>query len=470
MNPAAAAALTEEAGSFRDRQGQVYLAGARVYRGLGEQALAHFRALQATRFYRTACSNGDIISTEEVAPPEPAGPQWAGWLQHERVPFVSYPYEWTFGMLQAAARLQLRLLEMALLEGWTTKDATPYNVQFIGGRPVFIDLPSFEPAGNTPWAGYRQFCQMYLFPLMLQSYRNVDFQPFLRARIDGIDLQQMARICGWRDRLRGGVFTHVHLQALLDRRHGGTGRDLRGELGSAGFRHELVLANVRRLRKLVRRLSWKATASEWADYADHHNYSDEDLQAKHRFVAAAAERSGARQAWDLGCNTGTFAGLAARHCPLVLAMDADHLAVERLFRNGDALASGRILPLVQNLADPSPAWGWNLAERQSLAQRGRPGLVLALALVHHIVIGANIPLQRFVDWLAGLGPELVIEFVGRDDDKVARLLRNRVDQYADYDPQRFEATLRRHYVVLETCRLGGGRRILYHCRRSDAAT
>lgn len=467
MIPAAAEPPAEDSGSFRDRSGRVYHAGGEVFRGLDAAALANFRSLATTEFFRAFAARGEIIGTEECSGPPvlPSDTTWAGWLRHQRVPFVTYPYEWTFGMLRAAAMLQLRLLEAALGEGWTMKDASPYNVQFIAGRPVFIDVPSFEPAGDAPWPGYRQFCQMYLFPLMLQAYRQVDFQPWLRARLDGIDVQQMARLFGWRDGLRRGVITHVWLQALFERRHGGSERDIRRELGQAGFRRELVLANVRRLARLLEELAWKAAGSAWADYANQHNYSAADLAAKQRFVERAVQSSAAREVWDIGCNTGSFSGAAARHCELVLAMDADHLAVERLYQNAEIMGSGRVLPLLQDITDPSPAWGWNLAERIPLAARGRPDLVLCLALVHHVVIGGNVPVQHFVDWLASLGADLVIEFVGRDDDRVRTLLRNRVDQYADYCPEEFEACLNRHFSIAQTCSLSGGRRTLYHCRR-----
>lgn len=466
MSTPRASAPAEDSGSFRDRSGQVYRAGDRVLRGVDGDTLKHFRALRETGFYREHAAAGRIVETREIdAPsPGPAGSEWAGWLQHERIPFITYPYEWTFGMLRDAAVLQLRLLEDALQEGWTLKDATPYNIQFVGTRPVFIDLPSFEPAGDQPWAGYRQFCEMFLFPLMLQAYRGVDFQPFLRARIGGIPVADMDRLMRGRGRLRPGVTPHVTLQALLERRHGDTRRDIRGELGSAGFNRELVLANVRRLLKLVRRLQWRPEGSEWSDYTEQHNYTEAGIEHKRRFVDEAIVRSDPISVWDVGCNTGQFALLAAGRAPVVLAMDADHLAVERLYRDPAMREGGRILPLVQNVADPSPDWGWALRERRALAARGRPGLILCLALVHHIVIGANVPLRRFIDWLASLGGDLVIEFVGRGDDKVETLLRNRVDQYDDYHPAPFEDCLARHYELIAREELPGGNRVLYHAR------
>lgn len=456
-----------DSGSFRDPNSRVYRRQGEIYRGLSASALENFRALRVTDFYNKFLTAGELIATEEVTQPAWAAdlPQWSGWLSHQPIPFVSYPYEWTFSMLRDAALLQLRLLEAALKEGWSMKDATPYNVQFLAGKPVFIDIPSFEPlAEGSAWQGYRQFCEMNLFPLLLQTYKGIDFQPFLRAGINGIAVQTAAGLFSWRDRLRKGVMSHVWLQGMLDRKYGGSQRNLRSELKNAGLNRELLLANVRRLQKLLAGLKWQAARSEWADYAAFHNYSDTDHAAKMAFVAETASIVQAKLSWDLGCNTGQFAEILARQGGQVIAMDADHLAVERLYRNPAMMDSQRILPLVQNLADPSPAWGWNQAERKTLEQRGKPDLVLALALIHHVVIGANIPLQQFVAWLASLGGTLVIEFVSRDDDKVEQLLRNRSERFPDYNRESFEQALRQHFVVERQQDLRAGLRTLFSCR------
>jgi len=461
-----------DSGSFRDPNGRVYLHAGQVFRGLSSSALENYRALRNTRFYQKFIQSGELIATEEIPAPGWVGPgavdsnpNWAGWLRHQPVPFISYPYEWTFSMLRDAAQLQLRILEAALQEGWSMKDATPYNVQFMAGKPVFIDVPSFEPlAKGSAWQGYRQFCEMNLFPLLLQAYKGVDFQPFMRASINGIDVQTAAELFSLRDRLRKGVMSHVWLQALLDRKYGNSQRNLRNELKSAGLNKELLLANVRKLQKLLTGLKWRAAGSEWADYAGLHNYSDADHAAKMAFVDQAAADCKARLAWDLGCNTGQFSEVAARHSELVIAMDADHLAVDRLYRNTEIMTSQRILPLVQNLANPSPAWGWNQAERKTLEQRGKPELVLALALIHHVVISANIPLAEFIEWLASLGSALVIEFVSREDDKVVQLLRNRAEQFPDYNHHSFEQALNTHFTTVRRQDLRNGLRILYFCR------
>ena len=464
-----------DSGSFRDRDGRVYRLGGRIIRGLSDAALADFEKLRSTKFYRRFLEQGRLVASDPLAPERvPLAPEecarWAGFLEHEPIPVISYPYEWTFGMLRDAALLQLELVEAALLEGMTLKDATPYNIQFRGGRPVFIDIPSFETLqAGAPWAGYRQFCELFLVPLLLQAYKGIPFQGLLRGRVDGIGVQTAARLFGLRDRLRAGVLSHVWLQAKLDRRFGSTRENVRSDLKDAGFNKELILANVRKLRRLVAQLDWQGDDSEWGAYEAFHNYSESDHLLKESFVDACVAASGAGMVWDIGCNTGQFSRIAARHARQVLAMDLDHFAVERLYRELRAEDRSNILTLLQNVVDPSPNWGWRNCERSDLASRARPNLILCLALIHHVVISANIPLDEFVDWLAGLSEQLVIEFVSRQDDKVKTLLRNKQDKYADYSRERLEAALGRHYRVLRQQTLESGNRHLYWCQRRSAA-
>jgi hypothetical protein len=444
-----------EPGSFRDRNGSVFYRGDRVLRALGPQAMANWQALRAQPFYERARSDGRIVETW----PDAHG---AAQLEHARIPFISYPYEWPFGMLKDAALLHLGLMREALDAGMILMDSSPYNVQWIGAQPVFIDIPSFEPLGpGEPWVGYRQFCEMFLYPLMLQSYKGIDFRPWLRGRIDGIPTEAMRQMISGRDMLRAGVLMHVVAQSALQKRYSGSGRNVRGALAEAGFDRRLIERNVAKLTHLVEGLAAPAVRTEWSDYDRTHSYAAEDFAAKEAFVRAAAARRRWRLAWDLGCNTGTFSRIAAEHADTVVAMDGDWMAIERLYGMQKAEAGGSILPLVVNLADASPNQGWRGVERKGLAERGRPELTLCLALVHHIVIGANIPLASFLDWLAGLGTAVVIEFVGRDDEMVQALLANRADQYDDYHPEVFRALLDERFEIGADSPLKGGRRHIY---------
>jgi len=457
-------------GSFRDRDGRVYHYRGRVFRGLSASALESFRTLERKSFYGKLAESGKLIATREISAgdnplPEEIKAQWSGFLEHDPVPVISYPYEWTFSMLKAAARLQLHLVERAVSNGFTLKDATPYNIQFVGRKPVFIDIPSFEPLQEgEPWSGYRQFCEMFLFPLFLQAYKGCNFQSFMRASIDGVNVQQAAALFGLRDRFRKGVMSHVWLQSKLDRRFGGSSENIRSNLKSAGFNRELILVNVRKLQKLVSRLEWEAAGSEWGDYTEFHNYSDEDHLVKEAFIHDSVVTETTTTVWDIGCNTGQFSRIAAAKCNRVVATDIDHVAVERIFLDPDT--PDNILPLVQNVADPSPNWGWRNRERTDLQTRSRPDLVLCLALIHHVVITANIPLAEFIEWLAGLTDKLVIEYVSRNDDKVKILLRNKEDKYQDYSRESLESNLGRHFEIARQQDVNNGNRTLYLCIKS----
>ncbi|HXV58466.1 MAG TPA: hypothetical protein VD704_11405 [Gaiellaceae bacterium] len=382
-------------------------------------------------------------------------------LRHERLPVVSYPYEWPFGMLQDAALLQLDLLLGALDEGLVLKDGTPYNVQWRGTRPVFVDVGSFERLREgEPWAGYRQFCMLALYPLFLQAYKGVPFQPWLRGALEGIEPEEMRRLLSLRDRLRRGVLTNVVLHARLERRY--ADREVKSDLKRAGFHAELIRANARKLAKLVRRLDWEPGRTAWSGYGEANPYDAADAAAKERFVREAAGARSRRLVWDLGCNDGRYTRIAAAEADYAVAVDADAAVVEGLYRALREEGSETILPLVGNVADPSPGLGWRGAERRPLADRARPDLTLALALVHHVALTANVPLRSFLDWLADLGTELVIEFPARDDPMVRRLLaRKGPAANPDYETDAFERALEERWRIERREALPSGTRMLY---------
>ncbi len=463
-----------DSGSFRDREGRVFYHQGGVYRALSETAHTAWRQLQSSKLFGRTQEGGAIVRTHEVDLDHDTTinreilsqlGDWTTVLAHERIPFISYPYEWPFSMLRDAAQLTLDLLASALIEDMTLKDASAYNIQWRGSTPTFIDVASFEPwQPGSPWAGYRQFCQLFLYPLLLTAYRDVAFQPFLRGSLDGIEPDAMRSLLRPRDRLRKGVLIDVDLQARISARAAAGDRKVRSDLERAGFKKELIQNNVRRLRKIVSGLEWKRTSSEWADYAGNNTYTSADHEAKAQFVEAAAEACKPALAFDLGANTGTFSRLIAPHTECVVAVDIDHLAVERLYRSLRADGPDNILPLIGNLADPAPALGWRHQERKVLGDRGRPDLVLALALIHHLVITANVPLPEVVDHLADLGGALVIEWVAKDDPMVERLLRNKDDIYADYALDVLEASLARRFDVVRRLPLESGTRILFFAR------
>jgi SAM-dependent methyltransferase len=460
-----------EAASFRDPHNRVFYANGRVFRALSEQGIAEWDALVDTGLAGELTAEGKLVRTERAngavsAADLPHALEAAAVLEHERIPFVSYPYEWPFAMLRDAALLQLELLRRAVSQRLVLKDATPYNVQWQGARPVFADVGSFERLREgEAWAGYRQFCMLFLYPLLLQAWKGVPFQPWLRGSLEGIAPQEMRGLLSFRDLFRRGALTHVVLHNRLERRYDERQVDVKGELRSAGFRPELIEANARRLERLVSRLRWAPGRSTWSEYGATTSYSADDAARKERFVADAAEAERPALAWDVGCNEGRHARIVARHAGYVVAMDADDLVVDRLYAALRSEGVTNVLPLVADAVDPSPGLGWRTAERRPAADRGRPDFALCLAVLHHISIGRNVPVADAVDWLRDLTGKAVVEFATPEDPMVQRLLaRKREDDHPDYRRDWFERCLAERFETVRMEELADGRRILYHVR------
>jgi hypothetical protein len=466
------AVLNAEPASFRDPANQIhYGADGEVLRSLrGADAVADWRALAAAEFFGRLVGAGSICATEQVGTEGDHEDELT--LRHERVPFISYPYEWTFSMLRDAALLHLEMLLAALPEGITTKDGSAYNIQFhSAGRPVFIDIGSFtRQREGEPWDGYRQFCQTLLYPLLLTGHLGVPFQPWLRAQIDGIESSQLRPLFRGARRWRAGVLRHVHLHDAMQRRFASASAgEVRDEMRAAGFSTELVVATVRGLRKLVRRLDWQPPDSHWAGYRETCSYSEADRDAKRAFVeaalAGAASRNGGELGLvlDLGANDGAFARLAADcNARQVVAVESDHAVTDALYRSLRDEPDQRILPLVMDLANPSPGTGWRGRERASFAARADADAVLALALVHHLAIGHNVPLPEVIASLAELGRTLIVEFVEPSDPMAQRLLANKpAGLFGDYRREVFERLLAERFTIVRREQLPSGSRTLY---------
>lgn len=467
--------LQPESGSFRDPLNRVYSLASyagegnlRIFRGLRGDALEIFQSLTEENFYRMALESGLIVSTsllngddENAATVMRDG--WVGVLEHEPVPFVSYPYEWTFSMLKDGALLQLQLIEQSLENGWTLKDATPYNIQWHGARPVFIDVGSFEPwVAGEPWVGYRQFCSMFLIPLLLRAHLGIDHLPLLRSYIDGIPPTEAAKFFTGVKRFKKGVMSHIVFPAKVENSIAKRERDAAPakERTARAQSTAMVVGLVQSLQRLVRGLSIAMDHTDWSQYDKTHSYLDEELKAKKAFVLKHASARRRSQIWDVGCNTGTFSRLVADHCDQVISVDGDHAAVERLYL-AEKKHKSNILPLVMNLANISPSQGWNGDERKAFDQRGKPELVMCLALIHHTRISANIPNAMFLKWLRSLDSDIIIEFVNRDDDMVVKLLTNKKEKYEDYNIVQFKAEAEALFTIEDSQILKGGKREIF---------
>lgn len=452
--------------SFRDPSGFVYASDDILYRQVNHSYAPQYDQLMQSGLYGALVDQGWLVSHEEVD--RSASPDAYRILQPEKVPYVSYPYEWCFSQLKDAALLTLDVQILSLSYGMVLKDASAYNVQFRGTAPVFIDTLSFDIyAEGAPWVAYRQFCQHFLGPLALMAQRDLRLGQLSGRYLDGIPLDLVSELLPWRTKFRYGLFAHLHLHASSQRRH-------RDDASSGGqvriprLPKARLIALMESLRQTVLGCHLPQNRTEWSDYYDETNYSHEAMAAKEALVLRLVdETDGSGLTHDLGANTGRFSRLVAGADRYVISHDIDELAVERNYLESRRLGANRVLPLVLDLTNPSPALGWALDERSSALDRISNGTVIALALVHHLAISNNVPLSMLAKLFGRMARTLIIEFVPKEDSQVRRLLATREDIFPEYTRESFERELSNVFEITPRHVVPGTVRTLYSMRRRD---
>jgi ribosomal protein L11 methylase PrmA len=454
-----------DAGSFRDPDGTVYELGGEIYRTVSERAGADYAFTKATGLFDKLIEAKKLVATSEVDRSvlgEAAG-QTGMVLRHERVPFISYPYEWSFPLLKSAALHHLDIQIAALKQGVSLSDASAYNIQFNGPKPIFIDLLSFKRyRDGEVWTGHRQFCEQFLNPLLLRALFGIPHNNWFRGALEGIETDKLARMMPWWRNFSFNILTHVTMQARLQ---AGAMRD--NSKGVAKAREVKLTKDgylniLRSMKNWIRKLSPRDTgATVWQNYAENTTYRSEEQELKRQFVADFCDKTKPGVLWDVGCNTGEYSEVALQSgARKVIGFDFDQGALERAHARATA-KSLDLLPLFQDGANPSPDQGWANSERKSVIGRGAADAMIALAFEHHLAIGRNVPLPRVVDWLVAMAPRGVIEFVQKSDPTVQQLLALREDIFPDYTIEAFEAALAAKASIVRKARVSEAGRTLY---------
>lgn len=454
--------------SFRDPAGFIFTRNDILYRQVNQSGRKNYEKLIDSGLYSVLVERGWLVPHSEVEE-EPAISMSAfRVLQPAQVDFVSYPYEWSFTQLQDAALLTLDIQLLALQHGMSLKDASAYNVQFVDGKPVFIDTLSFEPyREGSPWVAYRQYCQHFLAPLALMAKVDIRLNRLLGVHIDGVPLDLAATLLPGRTRWQLGLGLHIHLHAKAQRAHAPTDKPKPARavrVSSAG-----LTGILQGLRKTTAKLHWQPHGTEWGEYYNSTNYSDSAFDRKKQLVSELLDIANPQRVWDLGANTGVFSRLASSKGINTTAFDVDPTAVEVNYRAIKSTGEAHLLPLLMDLTNPSPGLGWSGGERSSLAQRGPVDCAMALALIHHLAISNNVPLQKLGDFFAGLCEHLIIEFVPKSDSQVKRLLASREDIFGNYDQVGFERAFSSYFEIIRREPVAGSDRTLYLMRRASGA-
>ncbi|TFG95146.1 MAG: SAM-dependent methyltransferase [Myxococcales bacterium] len=449
-------------GSYRDPSGFLFRDGDRLYRAVSHGFRAQYDKMMACGFYAEAVEQGLLIPHQEVpegSQPGDARPYKV--LQPEQVPFISYPYEWSFSQLKDAALLTLALQTLALKYDLWLKDASAYNVQFLRGRPIFIDTLSFEPyPEGSPWVAYRQFCTHFLGPLSLVAYVDPALLKLLRTNIDGIPLELTSRLLPVGTRFRPSLLMNIHMHGRAERKHSGN-RDSAKKARTVKISRSGMQGIIHSLKSATEALQWEPEGTEWGNYYDETNYSEAARDHKAEVICSILEGTRPGSVADLGGNTGFFSRLASDRGIPTLSLDVDPAAVEKSYLTVREKQERYLLPLVQDLTNPTPGIGWNGDERMSLFERTSVDLGFALAIVHHLAIGNNVPLDRVAALMRRLCRHLIIEFVPKSDSQVQRLLASREDVFPDYTNDGFEAAFSRYFTIGSKTKIRGSERTLF---------
>lgn len=450
--------------SFRDPSGGIQVIQGTLYRTVDASYLPHLARLAASGLLKTLWDRGLLVQHQALRRPFPF-PTAAAVLKPAPVPFISYPYEWCFGQWKDAALLTVRLARLAHEHGMTLKDASAYNVQFHGGRPLWIDTLSFEISPQpVPWIAYRQFCRHFLATLAAMSRIHVNWGLYFRGRMDGFDLLEVSRALPSRTWADLFLLGHLHFQSRLE------GRSLAWRKERTPRMTRVMLEGLwEDLERGLERLRGPKGPSLWSGYGEAPPYPPSARQRKMEIVSRWIRRLSPETVWDLGANTGIYSLEAARHAGLVIALDSDHASVERLWGTVRSRRIGNLLPLRMDLADPTPSQGWNGRERSSLMERGPADLALALALVHHLVFGALVPLRRLPEFMARCGQGLILEFPGPGDPQVKALAAGRSGLAAAYRREELERSFSSLFRIEERIPLPSCDRVLYRMKRRSSS-
>lgn len=440
--------------SFRDPSGFVFSENGEIFRQINESYYEEYDLLMKSGLYNELIKQNLIIPHKELDNHV---------IKPEKV-FISYPYEWSFSQYKDAALATLKIEQIALKFGMNLKDANAYNIQFYKGKPVLIDTLSFEKyIEGSMWTAYKQFCQHFIAPLALMSYVDLRLSCLMKNYIDGIPLDLTSKLLPIKSKLNFGILSNIHIHADFQKRHQSDAKEVKSHISK--LQREALIES---LYSLVNGLKPKVQETEWENYYTFTNYNDEAFNKKKELVSRFIDIAKPDKVWDLGGNTGLFSRLASDKGINTVSFDIDPLAIEKSYSVLKENKEENILPLIMDLTNPSSAIGFANEERDSLTERAKDvDLIMALALIHHLAISNNLPLDKIAQFFSKLSKHLIIEFVPKQDSQVKILLATRKDIFPYYNVEGFELAFSDYYKIVEKIHIDNTERTLYLMERKN---
>ncbi len=456
-----------ENSSFRDPSGFVYYREGVCYRQINPVYKECYDYFLESGLYQKLVNEKLLIPHKTVSSSHL--PFSGGYLtiRPEPIPFISYPYEWCFTQFKKAALATLDILKHALDHNMILKDANAYNIQFNNGQPLLIDTLSFEKykEGET-WAGYKQFCENFLGPLALMSYKDIRLGRMLREYIEGIPLDLISTLLPKKTYLNFHLIIHIHLHAKYQKDYS---RKQSSAVKSKAVSKKSLLGLINSLESSIKKMYWNPSKSEWGDYYSDCPHVPKFLGEKINLVAGYLDFLKPKAIWDLGANTGVFSRISSSRGISTISMDIDPGCIETSYLQVLKKGEKNLLPIWVDLNNPSPGIGWDNKERMSLQERGPVDTILVLALIHHLAISNNVPLTRIAHFFSNICQSLIIEFIPKSDVMVQKLLTSREDIFPDYTQILFEKGFQKFFNIIKTEKISNSGRILYLMKNKNHA-
>ena len=445
-------------GSFRDPSGFLYYKDEVLFRQVNRVYKENYDLLMNSGLYDTLIDERLMIPHEECSLRNAASEDAYIVIKPEELPFISYPYEWSFSQLKDAALTTITVQKKAFEFGMTLKDASVYNIQFNNGRALFIDTLSFERyTEGSPWIPYKQFCQHFLGPLALVRYTDVRLIQLLKIHIDGIPLDLISRLLPFRTRFIPSLLLHIHFHAKGQRHYVDKKmKPRKAKLSSLSLR-----ALIESLESAVEKLSWSTATRVWSDYYDDIHYNELSFEDKKQLVGALLEKVNPERVLDLGANVGLFSRIASQKGAFTISIDNDPAVGEANYLKSKDCGESYILPLIADLTNPSPSIGWVNQERQSQIGRLECDTAMALALTHHLAISNNVSFSQQAEFFSGFCNYLIIEYIPKNDPKVLELLSTRSDIFDNYTQECFEEEFSKFFKIESCSQIKASKRVIY---------
>ena len=450
-------------GSFRDPSGNILNYNDKIIRILKKEGAERIKYFRETNLLNQSISNQFLIESKFIDADliDHGHDDVKEVVEHKKLNYISYPYEWSFDQLKDAALHHLDFHIFLLKNGATLIDSSAYNIQFDGYKPVFIDILSVKKYQNGEyWKGHKQFCENFLYPLILKAKKNIDFNNWFRGNLEGIKSQEINSLLSLSNKFSYTIFTQVVLLNFLEKKFLEKKNMNIEKIKEKNFQKKSYLGLLNQLKNFIISLKIKKVKTVWDDYSINNTYNKKEENLKIKTVSAFAEKYKFDKLIDLGCNDGVYSLECLKQgCNFVVGFDYDLNVINKAY-NLSKKEKLNFLPLYLDASNPSPNIGWGQNERKGFLERLNFSGMLALAFEHHLAIAKNIPLDQLIKWLLNIAPKGLIEFVPKNDQTIKKMLLLKGDIFKDYNEENFKNLILRNAKIVSEKKISeSGRKI-----------